>query len=437
MNRPHAVTPERHAALAVLSAVSRGRRLDRAFAEGASGLKDREIRWTQEAAYGVSRLRGRLDHLLDHYLSKGVGSVSPNLLDVLRLGAYQLLHMHGVPAHAAVSQAVEQGKAVAGTGGGRLTNGVLRAMERDAPDVALFPDEERDPIGFLSTWGSHPRWLVERWLGRWPVEDVRRLVEHNNSIPPLYLRPLGLAEEEAVRRLEAQGIQVVPAGRGTECLQLPAGSSPRQVLEAIPGIIQDPGSALVTSFAAPEPGTLVADLCAAPGGKALAVAQGASYVVAADPSAPRAGVLRENIARVGGPIGVVVARAQEPPIRSAPTVLLDVPCTGTGTLRRHPDTRWRLKPEDVGSLARIQQEILEGASAIVPVGGLLIYATCSLEPEENEIQVDSFMEGHPDFRREPSDSVEAGLLDAVGQLRVLPHETGFDGSFASRLRRVA
>ena len=113
MNRPNAVTPERHAALAVLSAVSRGRRLDLAFDEAISGLQGREIRWIQEAAYGVSRFRGRLDHLLDHYLSKGVGSVSLNLLDVLRLGVYQLLHMQGVPAHAAVSQTVEQGKAVA------------------------------------------------------------------------------------------------------------------------------------------------------------------------------------------------------------------------------------------------------------------------------------------------------------------------------------
>ncbi len=436
MNRPDSVTPERHAALVVLSAVSRGRRLDRAFAAETSGLKVRESRWVQEAAFGVSRLRGRLDHLLDHYLSKGVGSVSSELLDVLRLGVYQLFHMHGVPAHAAVSQAVEQGKAVAGLGGGRLTNGVLRAMERAGPDAVLFPDEERDPIGFLSTWGSHPRWLVERWLARWPVEDVRRLVEHNNSIPRLYLRPLGLAEEEAIRRLEAQGLRVTPAGRSTECLQLPVGSSPREALDAIPGIIQDPGAALVTTFAALEPGTLVADLCAAPGGKALAVAQRASYVVAADPSAPRARVLRENIARVGGPIGIVVARAQEPPIDSAPTVILDVPCTGTGTLRRHPDARWRLQPEDVRGLARIQQEILEGAAAIVPVGGLLVYATCSLESEENEAQVDSFVEGHPEFRREPSDTVEAGLLDPLGQLRVLPHETGFDGSFASRLRRV-
>lgn len=436
MNRPDSVTPERHAALVVLSAVSRGRRLDRAFAAETSGLKVRESRWVQEAAFGVSRLRGRLDHLLDHYLSKGVGSVSSNLLDVLRLGVYQLLHMHGVPAHAAVSQAVEQGKAVAGVGGGRLTNGVLRAIERAGPDTALFPDEERDPIGFLSTWGSHPRWLVERWLARWPVEGVRRLVEHNNSIPRLYLRPLGLAEEEAVRRLEAQGLRVIPAGRSTECLQLPVGSSPREALDVIPGVIQDPGAALVTRFAAPEPGTLVADLCAAPGGKALAVAQRASYVMAADPSAPRARVLRENIARVGGPIGVVVARAQEPPIGSAPTVILDVPCTGTGTLRRHPDARWRLKPEDIGSLARIQQQILGGAAAIVPVGGLLVYATCSLESEENEAQVDSFVERHPDFRREPSDTVEAELLDPLGQLRVLPHETGFDGSFACRLRRV-
>ena len=144
-----------------------------------------------------------------------------------------------------------------------------------------------------------------------------------------------------------------------------------------------------------------------------------------------------NVVRTGLPVALVVARAEQPPIRHAPVVLLDVPCTGTGTLRRHPDARWRLTPEHPAVLARVQERMLEGAASVVPAGGLLVYSTCTLEPEENQERVDAFLERHPEFRSEPTNTVDPTHIDMAGRLAVLPWKTGFDGAFAARLRRAS
>lgn len=148
-------------------------------------------------------------------------------------------------------------------------------------------------------------------------------------------------------------------------------------------------------------------------------------------------MVRENAQRTGRKLGLVVADARYPPVRGVDAVLLDVPCTGTGTLRRHPDGRWRLAPESVQTLREVQRSLLVSAARLVPPGGLLIYSTCSLEPEENAGQMAWFLEGRPGFAVEATDAVPEELLDAHGCLEVLPQETGFDGSFAARLRRAA
>jgi 16S rRNA (cytosine967-C5)-methyltransferase len=182
-------------------------------------------------------------------------------------------------------------------------------------------------------------------------------------------------------------------------------------------------------------GVRAADLCAAPGGKTLALTRTASYVLAADRSPARLRLLRRNLLRTGRRAGVVAARAEAPPFRSIDFVLLDVPCTGTGTLRRHPDARWRLIPEDIAKLAAVQAGMLDAAAPVVPPGGLLVYSTCTLEPEENEDQVARFLARHRGFRLEPGGALDPGLLDR-GFLRVLPQRTGFDGAFAARMRRA-
>ncbi len=423
-----------------MRAVSRGRRIDLAFLEAAEELDARERRWAQELLYGAVRLRGRLDYLLDKRLDRGHESVADDVLDVLRLGAYQVLYMGGVPEYAAVSQAVDQARAVGGQGASGLANAVLRAVARAGDGAEHFPDATREPAEHLSTWGSHPRWLVDRWLDRWPPKEVRRLVEANNEVPRLFVRPLGLGVQDAEARLGEAGISASGSGGGGVCLRVDSGHSPREVLDAIPAVIQDPGAALVTEYADVGSGSTVADLCAAPGGKALALAEAASFVVAADLSLRRMGLLKSNAERLDSGlakrVGMVVSDARRPAIRSADAVVLDVPCTGTGTLRRHPDARWRLSPEGMADLVTLQAEILEAANDLVPSGGLLVYATCSLEEEENSAQVTAFLGRHPEFGIDPGEGVDRGHLDGKGLLTLLPHITGFDGAFAARLRRA-
>lgn len=415
----------------------RGLRLDVALERAATSLAARDRAFVHELAYGVARLRGRLDHLLARKVRGGLGRLDPPVLQVLRLGAYQLLYMGSVPRYAAVSQAVEQARGASGAGAAGLVNAVLRGVADDGAGLDLFPDFATDPAGHLSTWGSHPRWLVERWLRRWSPEEVRDLVRADNRRPALYLVPLRDTPEEARRLLHVAGVMARPVGRGTACIRLRRGTSPARSLAMLPSIIQDPGAHLVVRYADLPPGMKVADLCAAPGGKAMALATGAAYTLAADRSERRAGRIRENAVRTGARVGVVVADARHPPLARSDAVLLDVPCSGTGTLGRHPDGRWRLERESMDDMIHLQREILDAGAELVAPGGLLVYATCSLEPEENQDQVGAFLRRRPDFVLEPTDAVPADYRDAEGHFVVLPQRHGFDGAFAARLRRVS
>lgn len=456
------MTPARRAALEVLRAIRRGELADAALAAAYDHLPVRERAWLQELSYGTIRLRGRLDHLLGRLVHRGLDSLHPDLLDTLRLGAYQILEMRSVPPYAAVSQAVEMARSVAGQGAGRLANAVLQGLGRrlraargapregaahGAPGEGrrgvealhhLFPDPVAEPVEYLSTWGSHPRWLIERWISNFGVDGTRALVEANNRRPELYLRPIGQTVTEALALLEKAGLAAEPVGFAPDAIRLPPPGGVLDAFAVVPAIVQDPAAGLVVRYAAVPAGSTIADLCAAPGGKALALAEDARYLAAADLGFERLGRVRENLRRLAGlPVGMVVADARQPPFRPVDAVLIDVPCTGTGTFRRHPDGRWRIGPADLEALVSLQREIFDAAATVVRPGGLLIYSTCSLEPEENQLQVDTFLERHPEFSLEPPapGTVEASLLDPRGRLVVLPQEQGVDGAFAARLRR--
>jgi 16S rRNA (cytosine967-C5)-methyltransferase len=429
------VSEAREAAHGLLAAVERGRRLDVAFEEAAPTLSPRDRAWVQEVAYGTVRLRGRLDHLLDLHLDRGLESVPRPLLLLLRLGAYQLLYTGSAPGYAAVSQTVDQARRVGGNKGAGLANAVLRALDRAGGGVERFPSFDADPVAHLTTWGSHPRWLVERWVDRFGPSGTREVVAANNRIPYLYLRAVTVSAEEAAARLARAGIRTLPGPAGSRTLRLPAGTSPSEVVVRVPGIIQDPAASLVAEYAGAGPGERVADLCAAPGGKGIVLAGKGALVIGADASRVRLLRMADSLRRLSLPARLVVARAEDPPLREADLVLLDVPCSGTGTLGRHPDGRWRLGPGDPARLAAVQARILEGAAPVVRPGGCLIYATCSLESEENEQQVERFLKRNPEFVLEPLRTPE-GPGERAPYLWILPDADGTDGAFAARLRRL-
>lgn len=440
--RAGGVTDARHVAGEICADLRRGELLDSTFDRQSARLEPRDRRFARELVYGMLRRRGWLDGLLEGRVRGGLARLDADLLDLLRLGAYQLLYMRSVPAYAAIAQTVELAKRRHGVGAARLSNAVLRRLdrERDSLDVEL----PADPIDALALVESHPRWLVARWVARWGEEETRRLLQANNTEPPLVARPIHAVREQVEASLEAAGVAVADATLVPDSIVL---ASPVTALTELGAFrqglfhLQDPASTLVAMYAAlPENGTArVADVCAAPGGKSVELARRARAVYASDLSLPRLRRVVENIRRMDlSEIFVYVADARRPAIREVDVVLIDAPCTGTGTFRRHPDARWRLRMSDLAVMAALQREILRSASTIVKPGGFLVYSTCSLETEENDTQVERFLTEHKNWRLDPpaEGAVPATVIDA-GRLRVLPQRHGTDGAFAARLRRLA
>ncbi len=434
------VTDGRVAAAEICADLRSGELLDPAFDRRTERLDARDRRWVRELVYGTLRRRSRLDALLDARVNGGAYRLDADLHDLLRLGASQLLYMESVPAYAAIAQTVELAKRRHGIGASKLANAVLRRLDRERESLVV--PTPSDPIDALSLEGSHPRWLVQRWVERWGVDETRRLLDANNHEAPLIARPWHVVREQLEAMLESAGIRCddAPLARDSIVLSSPV-SSLTELGPFRQGLfhLQDPASTLVTQYACVPTGAAVADLCAAPGGKSVELSRNAGQVFSSDLSFSRLQRVIENTQRLEiENMHAYVADARFPAIRPVDLVLVDAPCTGTGTFRRHPDARWRLRVSDLAVMSAIQRTILRTAAAAVKPGGWLVYSTCSLEPEENEEQIVSFLEKHPEFRLDPppDGAVSPAVLDG-GMLRVLPQRHGSDGAFAARLRRTA
>lgn len=435
------VPPPRRAAWRVLRDVAGGARADEAADRRFAELTGRDRRFATELAYGVVRLRARLDHELGEFVDRPLERVDGGVLDWLRLGLYQLRELR-VPDHAAVDESVE---GVRATGARRATgfvNGVLRSATRREDRRRLFPTLGDDPVAHLTSWGSHPEWLVRRWLDRWGPEAAARIVELDNRPPDVTLRILDGDVEAARREARLAGGTLEPLPPWTRCAVL-ADGEPAPVLDRTAAVVQDPAASAVVDYVGRLPAGPALDACAAPGGKAIALAhgrQGDAPFVASDARPDRLRRVGASAARTGTDLDCVAADARSPAVERAELIVVDAPCTGTGTLRRRPDARWRLGPERLAGAERLQREILDGCADVVAPGGILVYATCSLEPEENEDQVDAFLRRHPGFERAGpggTDALPADVLDDRGDLRVQPWLHGTDGAYAARLRRSA
>ena len=433
------VTDARIAAADVCADMRSGLLLDPSFERRIGPLDARDRRWTQELLYGMLRRRAWLDAVLSERVRGGLARLDADVIDLLRLGGYQLLFMGSVPAYAAIAQTVELAKRRHGMGASKLVNAVLRRLDRERSELVV--PTPTDPVDALSLTYSHPRWLVARWVARWGAEETERLLRSNNTEAPLIARPWGIVREQLEATLESAGVHVEDVPLVSDSMLLASGVSSLTELGAFrKGLffLQDPGSTLVTRYASVADGAQVADVCAAPGGKALELSRNAARVYASDISYGRMQRVMQNLRRLEvRNIEPLVADARFPALAPMDAVLVDAPCTGTGTFRRHPDARWRLKTSDLAVMGALQRAIIRQAAALVKPGGLLVYATCSLEPEENDAQIESFLAERPEWRLEPPPEgmVPADVLDA-GRLRVLPQRHGVDGAFAARLRRT-
>jgi 16S rRNA (cytosine967-C5)-methyltransferase len=418
-------------ALHTLARVRRVPLADALAAPSAEALEERERGLLHELVLGTLRRRGWLDHVLSGLSSRPIDRLTPGVLDALRLGAYQLLFLR-VPPHAAVSESVELARTVEPRSAG-FANAVLRRLQREGPPRE--PDPLADPRGWLTSAGSLPAWLAERWcarLGPGPaVARARALLE----TPPTHVR-LNPRAADAEAQLAAAGVHLRPTAvpGAFEAEDGPLGPlAERGVL-----YVQDAGSQLVASLAACE--GLVLDACAAPGGKALLLAdQGGprTRVIAADAALRRLATLVRLRSRWGATnVSPLAADALRPPFASTfDAVLLDAPCTGLGTLARNPDVRWRRGPRDLTRQARRQRALLAVVASLVRPGGRLVYATCSVEPEENEGVVEPFLAADPEFEKDELPSW-ADPFRTGDYVRLDPTRHRGDAFFAARLRRA-
>jgi 16S rRNA (cytosine967-C5)-methyltransferase len=442
------IAPARVAAYETILAVAGGRAdLPTALARTRARLTDeRDRALAGEIATGTLRWQAAFDHVIEAFAGRPCARLDPEVLAILRISIFQLLHLDRVPAAAVVNDAVE----LAGKAGKRSASGFVNALlRRVSRERAALPLPSAPPLDVLSIALSHPRWLAARWLERHGFPAAEAWARFDNSPAPLTLRvnTLRTSRQALADDLHRAGVATEPARFATHGLVVTAGN-PLLTPLAHSGafFVQDETSQLVGEIVAAAPGERILDACASPGGKTtqMAAAMGdTGTIVAADVRGRRVALLARTIAESGASrVRIVQANARAgPPFGDVfDAVLVDAPCSGLGTIRRDPDVRWRRAEGDLPALADAQSQMLDQLSTAVRPGGRLVYSTCSSEPEENEAIVAGFLSAHPGFRRARPAHFDArpelaSLLDPDGALKTLPFRDGLEAFYAAVLVR--
>jgi len=444
--KSNSVSPARLAAFEILLRVEEG-----AYASVLLASKEEELRpldraLCHELVMGVLRRRLWLDKLIEHYASRKIAGLDVAVLVVLRLGLYQLRFLSRVPASAAVNEAVKLVHFARLRSAGGLVNAVLRRATRE-PDVDPTSSIQ-DPIERLAVATSHPSWLIERWTKAFGAQEAEAFAQANSQPPPVAFRVVNsrAQEVEVCDRLRKAGAELVPSKVVGSAWRIAGGGRLLTQLVAEGQVyLQDEASQLVAELLGALPGERVLDLCAAPGSKTTQIADRtldsaaiATMIVASDRHEHRLRTVVSS-AKLQGLRGIhcVVLDGLRPlPLADASfdRVLVDAPCSGTGTLRRNPEIRWRISPADIQDLSGRQKELLFNAARVVKPGGRLIYSTCSIEPDENEAVVQTFLENNDTFKlcQLPLGS---SLVTSFGAARTWPHRDGTDGFFICAFER--
>lgn len=428
-----------------LVAVERGRRTLAAELELARRDLDdeRDRGLLMELAVGTCRWQAECDAVLSQFSARPLAAIDEFSKACLRVALYQLRHLDRVPPHAVVHAAVDAAKALVNDRAGGFVNGVLRAYLR-APQSATLPprpDESasrRQHIDYLNITLSHPRWLVARWLDRYGFEMTEAWCQFNNTPPEPCVRALNPTIDHTAAWLVGQGVAAAPSPLVPDMARLlpgTLGQLPPELREQL--AVQDDGSALVADAVNARPDDRVLDVCAAPGGKAVRLwraMERRGLLIAGDVRPARVRLLRQTLRAAGVPPRVVAhdglqGLAVEPVFDR---ILVDAPCSGLGTLRRDPDLKWSSSLEVLPTLADAQLQLLTQAARVLAPEGLLTYATCSSEPEENEGVIARFLSAHPEFTFVPWTGAAAAQ---DGALRTVPPRDRTDAFFAMRLRR--
>lgn len=419
--------------------------IDRELANSALSGPDRGL--FAELVYGVLRRQGTLDHILNGLLDQPLARLEPVVLILLRLGLYQLVYLDRIPPSAAVNESVNLAKQALPRASG-LVNAVLRNYLRHK-DTVVFPDPVVDPVASMAARHSHPAWLVRRWFGQLGERETELLAEASSRQAPLTLRAntLRISRDELLQRFSSTGIAASPCQFSPHGLLVEG----RHQIAALPGfreglfVVQDEASQLAALLLEPRPGERVLDACAAPGGKATHLAQlmeDRGELTAMDKAASKLPLIRETTERLG--ISIIRTRAGDLLDEGSVApgafdrVLLDAPCSGLGVIRRNPESKWRLTPDDIVRLAANQKALLVNAFRMLRPGGVLVYSTCSTAVEEDESVVEDFVSRNSDCVLENLSEIFPDFKELFtdrGMLRTWPHRYAMDGFFAARLRK--
>lgn len=407
-------------------------------------LSSLDRRFIGELVHGTTKMRRRLDFVLSRFLERKLEELTPWIRNVLRMGVYQIDFLEKVPPSAAVDESVELAKKFGHKGTVALVNAVLRGYLRDKGRVS-FPSSDEDKTENIALFYSFPNWMVERWLETWGEEETIRLCHAFNQRPHLSFRinSLRIGRDELEEILDREKVKFKRSRflEGFYTVESKVDLNHFSPLQEGLIYFQDQSAGFPVLLLDPQPGELILDLCAAPGGKATFTAErmnNRGTVVAVDISIKKLEMTKENCARLGAsPVVFCCADARKFFCHPADRILVDAPCSALGTLGRNSDARWRKEQEDLGRLHKLQLEILSNAAELVKKGGVLVYSTCTIMPEENDSVIYDFLRQRQDFRL--SDGalfVDSGVVDVEGFVRTYPHRHKMDGSFACRLEKI-
>lgn len=408
-------------------------------------LNPPDKRLLTELVHGVLRNQSKLDWVLTGFYHGQYSKVAPNVRNALRVALYQILFLTRIPHHAAVNEAVEFVKKYRGQRLADTMNGLLRNIARNVENIR-YPLATNDEIQYLSVVHSHPTWVVKRWHARYGFEETESLCKANNMRPFLTLRPnpLRVDYKTFVDELVEVGIDYRRCFYMRDYVTVRNLPNIRQSRLFTDGYftIQDESAGLVGMLLAPKPGETVIDLCSAPGGKAIHAAenmQNQGRIIAIDKYDMRLALIQQAAERNGvSIIETMEGDATELAIAPVDKVLVDAPCSGMGTLSKKPDIKWKREGEDIAKLGMTQRAILENAARLVRPGGVLVYSTCTIEPEENHEIIRNFLETHPEFTVDHAGQyLPPRVVDEEGFLATYPHKHRMDGAFGARLIKAA
>ncbi|RLB03194.1 MAG: 16S rRNA (cytosine(967)-C(5))-methyltransferase RsmB [Deltaproteobacteria bacterium] len=424
-------------------------RLLQSYLDRYDNLDPRDKGLITELVFGVLRWQGRLDSIISRFSSVKLKKINPVVRIILRTAIYQILFLDKIPARAAVNEAVKLARESQPDYVVRFVNAVLRKVSDNIESLKKVDETNLTASGIAEIY-SHPKWIVDAWVKELGTEETAELCRANNKTPPTSIRvnTLLTTSENLAEELRRAGIEVQPCKYAPDALEVKKGHFNLQRLEAYEkGLfqIQDEASQLVAHILTPRPEERILDACAGFGGKTSIFAQlmeNSGEIMAVDLSPWKVAALEENLERLK--IGIVgtlqtdVRKLNEMNIKPFDRIFLDAPCSGLGVLRRKPDIKWKRRPGDVYRLSLLQRDLLDSLASLLRVGGVLVYATCTLLNIENSEVIESFLQNHPEFCIEPiSDTIPWMKVFARGPYFCsFPHRHGTDGFFAARLKRI-